>query len=383
MAPVMPRRRLLALLLLALWMSAGPYASTEPAAVRESALTLDEVISADPRDSVGACRNVAYGDSVPVGRSASLSPNPAGPTTVAILLYIIAIDQIETETSSFRFEGYGGLVWCDPRLRFDAEEEGAEFKVFGEDNALAQFDRMWWPGVVLPTQLGVPERTSRLVIVFSDGTVRFSTKFNSRMIEQYDFSDFPLDRHVLQIPIQTFGWNKSELVLASGGNRVGFDREFKIPEWNTLDVRSRIETRDGIQRFVTEIEIGREVGFYLWKILLPLAIIACVAWSTFWLTRDVLAQRQRQSATAILSVVAYQFVAAASLPRVSYLTLMDRIILWIYICIGLTLVTNVVHKRRFRLDEERGLRADRLWRVLYPLLCGGGVALIFLFDRLF
>ncbi len=383
MAPAMPRLIPLALLLLALGMSVGSYASTTVEGVRQNRLALDHVISADPRDSVGACRNVDYGDSVPGGRSPSLSPNPSGPTTVEILLYIIAIDQIETETNSFRFEGYGGLVWCDPRLGFDPEEEGADFRVFGEDNALAQFDRMWWPGVVLPTQLGVPERTNRLVVVFSDGTVRFSTKFNSRMIEQYDFSDFPLDRHVLQIPMQTFGWNKSDLVLASGDNRVGFDREFKIPEWNTLDVRSRVEIRDGIERFVTEIEIGREVGFYLWKILLPLAIIACVAWSTFWLTRDVLAQRQRQSATAILSVVAYQFVAGASLPRVSYLTLMDLIILWIYLCIGLTLVTNVVHKRRFRMDEESGLRADRRWRLFYPLLCGGGASLIFLFNRLF
>ena len=62
---------------------------------------------------------------------------------------------------------------------------------------------------------------------------------------------------------------------------------------------------------------------------------------------------------------------------------MDKLILWIYVCIGITLVTNVVHKRRFRLDEERGLRADRAWRVIYPLLCAGGVALILLFDRLF
>ena len=76
-------------------------------------------------------------------------------------------------------------------------------------------------------------------------------------------------------------------------------------------------------------------------------------------------------------------MAAASLPRVSYLTLMDRIFLWTYVCIGITLITNVVHKRRFRLNEENGLRADRAWRVLYPFLCAGGVLVILLFDRLF
>jgi hypothetical protein len=62
---------------------------------------------------------------------------------------------------------------------------------------------------------------------------------------------------------------------------------------------------------------------------------------------------------------------------------MDLIFLWIYICIGLTLVTNVVHKRRFRKNEENGLRADRAWRVIYPVLCIGGVAVILLTNRLF
>lgn len=383
MAPTMARRTLQLLLLTAVLISAGLHVSAASDELSGDALTLDDVLTSDPRDSIGACPNVEYGDSVPGGRPTVLPPNPDGPTLVEVLLFIIAIDQIETDTNSFRFEGYGGLIWCDPRLRFDAEEEGAEFRIFSEDRVWAQFDKIWWPGVVLPTQLGVPDRTSRLLVVFSDGTVRFSTKFNSRMIQQYDFSEFPLDRHALQIPIQTFGWKKNEILIPDDGNRIGFDRGFHIPEWHTLGIGSRVERRDGIQRLVTEIQIGREVGFYLWKILLPLAIIACVAWSTFWLTRDVLAQRQRQSATAILSVVAYQFVAAASLPRVSYLTLMDLIFLWIYICIGITLVTNVVHKRRFRLNEESGLRADRAWRVLYPVLCVGGVLVIMLAQGLF
>ena len=137
-----PRTRF-ALLLSALLWSAGLHAATTPEATRGDELTLDDVLTSDPRDSVSACRNVDYGDTVPSGRPASLSPNPGGATTVEISLFIIAIDQIETDTNSFRFEGYGGLVWCDPRLRFDAAEEGSEFRVFSEDNALTQFERIW------------------------------------------------------------------------------------------------------------------------------------------------------------------------------------------------------------------------------------------------
>jgi hypothetical protein len=218
-----------ALLLSALLMSAGVRASAAPDPTVTNELTLSDLLTADPRDSIGSCGSVDYG-AVELGdRPPSLSPNPAGPTVVEILLFIIAIDQIDTETNSFRFEGYGGLVWCDPRLAFDAGAEGAEFRVFAEDNAWSQFDQIWWPGVVLPTQLGVPERTGRLLVVFADGTVRFSMKFNARMIAQYDFSEFPLDRQMLQIRVQTFGWRKSDLVIPDSSHRVGSDRRFKVP----------------------------------------------------------------------------------------------------------------------------------------------------------
>jgi len=382
MASLMSPRKHLVLAASLLWVVVSTPASPGPSSPPTADVTLGQLLTSDPRDSIAACRNVEYGSLTANGRPAALSPNPNGPTTVEILLFVITIDTIDTASNSFRFEGYGGLVWCDPRLAFDPEAEHSEFRVYMEDAAFAQLRATWWPGVVLPTQLGVPDRTNLLLAVFSDGTVRFSMKFNSRMIAQYDFSEFPLDRQVLQIPIQTFGWNRDELRIPERGNRIGFDRSFTIPEWETLGVTSRQEDREGVLRFVTEIEIGRRVGYYLWKILLPLGVFVCVAWSTFWLTRDVLAQRQRQSATAIVSVVAFQFVAAASLPRVSYLTLMDRLFLWTYVCLGLTLITNVLHKRLYRKSEESGLRADRLWRALYPFLYAGGVLLIFLFNRL-
>lgn len=58
------------------------------------------------------------------------------------------------------------------------------------------------------------------------------------------------------------------------------------------------------------------------------------------------------------------------------LTFIDMLFLWAYVCIAATLVTNVIAKRRFRQDEELGLRFDRRGRIAYPFACIGGVALI-------
>jgi len=344
--------------------------------------SLQQILSADPRKTTAACGNVDYGDLRAAGRTNATTPNPGGPVVVEIFLFILAVDQIEPATNSFRFEGYGGLVWCDSRLAFDAETEGAEFRMFPGEQAWDRLKGMWFPGVILPSQLGLPERTNEMLVIHSDGTVRFSLKFNTRMIADYDFTLFPGDRQILRIPIQPSLWNAGLLELREASGQVGFDRGFRIPEWNVVGHTSRIDRDAGFPQFVMQIEIGRQVGFYLWKILLPLIIITGVAWSTFWMTRDGLAQRQRQSATAVLSLVAYQFVAGATLPRVSYLTLMDGIFLWSYLCVGGTLYTSILNKRRFRHDEQLGLRADRAGRLVFPFVYLGGILLILAGYRL-
>ena len=96
------------------------------------------------------------------------------------------------------------------------------------------------------------------------------------------------------------------------------------------------------------------------------------------MSHDALAQRQRQSATAILTLIAFQFVASYDLPRVAYLTLIDKIFVWSLLCISITLVTNVLHKRRYRLDEQRGVNSDRMFRWLFPAIYAAGMILFFL-----
>ena len=94
------------------------------------------------------------------------------------------------------------------------------------------------------------------------------------------------------------------------------------------------------------------------------------------MTREALAQRQRMSATSVLTVVAYQFVAMGDLPRVSYLTTMDVVMLWTFLVVGASLITNTLNKRKHRIDPDSGLAADRAGRWWYPALYFGGMFLI-------
>jgi hypothetical protein len=134
-----------------------------------------------------------------------------------------------------------------------------------------------------------------------------------------------------------------------------------------VDRIAATEDYAGLSRFVMKIDVERQVGYYVWKIFIPVLIIVAIPWSCFWMSRDVLAQKQRQAATGVLTLVAFQFVAAATVPRVSYITLMDAIFLWSFIAAASALFFNVKHTRRYRRDKDSGLRADRRMRWLYPV----------------
>jgi hypothetical protein len=365
-----PRRRTLggfALLLAGVL----PAVAGEPGAI-----ALEDVLAFDPREAAAACGNVDYGSRMPASPAPSVSPNPDGPTLLDMYLFVLAIDQVSTASNSFRFEGYGGLIWCDPREAFDPVSSGATFHTFVGDVAFQRLGRMWEPGVLIPTALGPTDLGLPELLIFHDGTVSLRLKFHRRLSADYDFSRFPLDHQTLEIPIETSLYRSDQVVIREARGQIGLGRHVDIPEWRLEGYRVSIGKVGEFQRFLMEISIGREVGFYIWKILLPLFIISCVAWSTFWLTRDALAQRQRQSATAVLTVVAFQFIASGDLPRVAYLTVMDGIILWTYLCTGGTLLTNVLAHRRFRRAEGAGLRADRLGRVAFPLVYVGGMLII-------
>lgn len=369
---------------------AAPFAAKASEPLPGPKPTLYDVLAADARDSPSGCPSVEFDDSLsPVpSASAATPPNPAGVTPVDLSMFVLAIDEIDTRTNSFRFEAYATLVWCDPRVGFDPAEAGTDRRVRFADKAMEQLGSMWWPGVFQPAQLGEPELSNQQLVVHADGTVRVSVKINSRVIARYDFSDFPLDHQTLRIVVQPSLLREDQLGLRANERLTGFDQGFEIPEWKVLGAATRMDRAptadgsDGFRRVVFEIEIGRKVGFYVWKIGLPLLLIVGVSWSVFWMTRDVLAQRQRQAATGLLTLVAYQFVAFSDVPRVSYLTLLDTLFLWSFVVVASTLALNVVNIRRFREDPARGLRADRRWRWLYPSIYLAGIAVILLRHRL-
>ena len=81
---------------------------------------------------------------------------------------------------------------------------------------------------------------------------------------------------------------------------------------------------------------------------------------------EPLGGRTRITATGVLTIVAYQFVASEQLPRVAYLTLLDKIMVISFALLAVTVLESLLVSRKPAGSPEAHA-IDRRSRWLFPL----------------
>jgi hypothetical protein len=297
--------------------------------------------------------------------SRTIPPQTDRPTVVDIGMYLTELTDIDELSSRFRFEAYGEFKWCDPRMAFDADAAGTNVQhIIGIRQKNLPF---WTPNLRIANGVGSAQVTESLVEIRADGLIRNTGYFNSVVTVPFDLQHFPFDKQIFEIQIESFGFNSDALELRWMADSGGFHDEIFLPEWHidrtdtrieqTIEVRNRVP----FSQAVYVINVSREYGYYLFKLSVPLLLIVMLSWTVFWMA-DGLASRIRVSATAFLTIVAYQFAISNSLPKVAYLTTMDRLMITSFILVALSALENMFVCHVFRDNPGRAEMTDRISR---------------------
>ena len=90
------------------------------------------------------------------------------------------------------------------------------------------------------------------------------------------------------------------------------------------------------------------------------------------------ASRTRMTATGVLTIVAYQFVVGDGLPRIAYLTLLDKVMILSFGLLAVTVLESLWVSRYQDEDPERARRIDRGARWAFPLFYASLLVFVFL-----
>jgi len=307
------------------------------------------------------------------GEETGITPPPGeAPVPVQVGIYLIDITNIDETRNTFDVELDVLVSWVDPRMAFDPVAAGTDRRIHVGPEAEKAFQGMWTAQIVLANPVGQMGTGAKKLTVHADGRMEISAQVNSTLRTNLDYRRFPFDDQVLPIMLESFAWNNSVVELVNDSDRSGFAPEFTLAEWDieALDSREldilRVRDATPFSNIHYEIRIQRKSGYYLWKIFLTVIIIVALTWVVFWMSDERLGRRAGVSSSGILTVIAYQFVTTATLPRVSYLTVADRVMTVSIITIAATMVVSVIVDRIGIENPAGRLRVDRACRWIFP-----------------
>ncbi len=116
--------------------------------------------------------------------------------------------------------------------------------------------------------------------------------------------------------------------------------------------------------------IERIPDYFITNVVIPLFIIVGLAFVSFALPLTQLNDRLSVILTMVLTSVAFKYVVAGYLPKVSYLTLLDKYVLISFVVLGITAVQNAIVFRKSMDDDVDMDALERGDRVFVSVIAG-------------
>jgi len=296
------------------------------------------------------------------------------PTEARIGLYIVGIDRIDNIDQSYRIDFFMTLRWKDPRLAEMVRADGLRRCRIARDD-------VWHPRIASFNRLEYSRQLSDVVTVDSDGSVEYLQRYQGSLRSPFDLRDFPLDHQVLPITFISTEYGPDQVDLRFDAS-VYFDHQTRIAGWVVEEEDYRVGLLDtytpnqsgkgeSFVRFDYEFRVRRELGYYIWRVIVPLTFIVLMSWAVFWIDPGMVGVQIGLASTSILTLIAFLFSLNAILPPLSYMTRMD---IFLFASLALVFVAFVEAVATAMLKasnrESLSLSIDRWARVIFPAAFG-------------
>jgi hypothetical protein len=271
-----------------------------------------------------------------------ISSPPPGAQQVKIGFYPVAIYDLDQASNTFYADLY---VW----LRWKGELDPTSTIEF--TNMVEEWGKLQEPLMEEPKEL-------------PDGSKYQQFRVEGRFVQPFSLADYPLDRHSLNIRVEdtTNGANKLSFVVDKASS--GVDQKLEIPGWKLKGWRGatlehaygsnfgEVEQPSNYSVANFEMVIERPVSFFLWKQMLPLAIVVMAALVGLMVNPRSIDARLALPMGALLSAIFLQRGYSETLPDLGYLVFMDKIYLLAYPLILIVLIRAIVTFSKTRNASE-------------------------------
>ena len=287
---------------------------------------------------------------------------PTEITMGVLIADITAIDDVEqTLTGDFISE----MSWIDERL---ADQVGCRFPLA----------KVWNPRIEAVNSSTVTLKrafTKNQVEIDAGGRVRHVQRRFGAIATYHNLEEFPFDPQTFRFRFTSLEYDSEDIAITVDTAFTRIADLINIPDWTVGLATANVETVDMVELrsprdiFILEVPAIRNSNFYIYKVLVPLSFIVMMSWAVFWINPVRFGPQLGIAATSMLTLIAFQFALTGILPKLSYFTTMDKLILGSSTLVFLSFIESVLTIYLVSIGREKiALKADNICRWLFPLL---------------
>ncbi len=198
------------------------------------------------------------------------------------------------------------------------------------------------------------------------GTV--SHKSSVTLHRNLKLNNFPFDKQKFNFKISDENIDVSQIYILSDLNTIidlnsyeSLDREWSIVS-KDLYQEEIISTFDNyyIPSFTFNIVLERNPSYYIFKVVLPILILLLVLYCSILIPPKQLESKLTLTVVCFLALIAYIFVVDESVPKLSYMTLMDYFILVSFIFAAIPNIYAIYEFNHFQKYQTQNRYAKRI-----------------------
>lgn len=283
------------------------------------------------------------------------------PTKITVGVRMIDVTHIDDVSQTINADFVVRQTWTDTRL---IPFEGCKFSM----------DQVWTPQIDIINTGHLWTRLRNYVEVLALGRVQYMQRHHGALVFPYQAHRFPFDQHEIALSFLPLENGEDEVVLVNDETFTGrTSREFNIADWTIGTVLPFVQSVyiEAYERKHSLLNVTltatRNTGYFIWKVMVPLSFIVAMSWSVFWLDSARFGPQIGLSATSMLTLIAFLFATQAIVPRLNYLTILDKFVLGSTALVFLALVEAILTGYFIAKDREAlAVRMDRVCRWIFP-----------------
>lgn len=298
----------------------------------------------------------------PPGYRTDIRPDHKGPPTeVTLGIRMADLSEINDVNQTITVDFAVRRQWVDTRL------------IGWEGCRLATSD-IWFPELALKNSGRMFERWPKTVSIEEGGKVTFQQRLSGTFSSYQQFDNYPFDRQEIALRFFLLNWTSEKVKLVKDPVFTGMSDLLNISDWQITGVETHIEaerleaTESVHDWLIFKVKAERYLDYYIWKILVPIALIVAMSWCVFWIDPSHFGSQIGFSATAVLTIIAFIFATTNLLPRLGYFTLLDKFIAGATVSVFLALLQSLTTGYLVSRDQKvAARRIDLASRIMFPV----------------